>query len=84
MERRRGRGVVIMAAGILPIPGSKFGPCKAPCKHIDCAETRSRAESTCLYCQKPVGYNVRVYQHGDYTVHARCHEEAAETNSTLF
>ncbi len=73
-----------MAAGILPKPGSKLGPCKDACKHIDCEETRDRATSQCLYCRKPVGYGVRVYQHGDYTVHARCHEEAAERNATLF
>jgi len=73
-----------MAAGILPKPGSQYGPCKVKCKHIDCAETRARAQSTCLYCRKPVGYGVRVYQHGEYTVHALCHELAADTNSTLF
>ena len=73
-----------MAAGILPKPGSKLGPCAKRCKHIDCSETRGRAESTCLYCRKTVGYGVRVYQHGEYTVHARCHEDAAENNATLF
>jgi hypothetical protein len=72
-----------MAAGILPKPGSKVGPCKR-CEHVDCGETRARAESKCIYCQAVVGYGVRVYQHGDYTVHARCHEDAAEHNATLF
>ena len=72
-----------MAAGVLPKPGTKLGPCKR-CQHIDCEETRSRAESKCLYCSKPVGYGVRIYQHGDYTVHADCHEDAAERNATLF
>jgi hypothetical protein len=73
-----------MAAGILPKPGTKLGPCKAKCQHIDCAETRARATSLCLYCRKPVGYGTPVYFHGDYTVHAICHEVAAESNSTLF
>jgi len=73
-----------MAAGILPKPGAKYGPCKAACRHIDCAETRERAASTCLYCGKAVGFGARVYQHGEYTVHARCHEEAAEINACLF
>jgi hypothetical protein len=72
-----------MAAGILPKPGSKAGPCKR-CEHVDCTETRDRAASNCIYCRKPVGYGVRVYQHGDYTVHAVCHEDAAEHNATLF
>jgi hypothetical protein len=73
-----------MAAGILPKPGSKAGPCRKNCQHIDCAETRERASSQCLYCRLPIGYDVRVYQHGDYTVHARCHEDAADKNATLF
>lgn len=73
-----------MAAGILPKPGTKAGPCRGKCAHIDCTETRERAASTCLYCHKAVGFGARVYQHGDYTVHARCHEEAAELNSALF
>jgi hypothetical protein len=72
-----------MSAGILPKPGSKAGPCKR-CEHIDCTDTRSRADSTCLYCHKTVGYGVRIYQHGDYTVHAICHEVAADSNSCLF
>jgi hypothetical protein len=73
-----------MAAGILPKPGTQYGPCKTNCKHLDCAETRARAESKCLYCRKVVGYGLRVYQHGDYTLHARCHEDAADRNATLF
>lgn len=73
-----------MAAGIIARPGTKAGPCKGTCKHLDCAETRARAASKCLYCRMPVGYDTRVYQHGDYTVHALCHEEAAEVNATLF
>jgi hypothetical protein len=73
-----------MAAGILAAPGTKVGPCRGKCQHIDCNETRERAESRCIYCREKVGYRVRVYQHGDYTVHARCHEEAAEANAALF
>lgn len=73
-----------MAAGILPKPGTEVGPCATKCKHVDCAETRARAGSKCLYCNKRVGYGVRIYQHGDYTVHAACHEDAAERNATLF
>jgi len=73
-----------MAAGILPKPGTKAGPCTRKCQHIDCADTRGRAQSTCLYCRKPVGYGVRIYRHGDYTVHAICHERAAEVNAMLF
>ena len=73
-----------MAAGLLPKPGTTVGPCAIPCKHADCADTRARAATKCLYCQKKVGYAVRVYFHGDYTVHARCHEDACERNAGLF
>lgn len=73
-----------MAAGILPKPGSAHGPCVKACMHVDCADTRARAKSICLYCGSPVGFNVRIYQYGDYTVHAVCHEDAAERNATLF
>lgn len=73
-----------MAAGVLPAPGAKLGPCRGKCAHIDCNETRQRAESRCIYCREVVGYRVRVYQRGEYTVHARCHEEAAERNAALF
>lgn len=73
-----------MAAGILPAPGTKVGPCRGKCGHVDCNETRERAASKCLYCGEPVGFRIRCYQHGDYTVHARCHEEAAEANAALF
>lgn len=73
-----------MAAGVLPKPGSHAGPCKKTCAHLDCVETRERAASMCLYCRKSVGYGKRIYQHGDYTVHAVCHEEACELNAGLF
>jgi hypothetical protein len=73
-----------MAAGVLPKPGTTAGPCKGSCKHVDCADTRERAASKCLYCRLEVGFGVRIYQHGDYTVHARCHEEAAENGVAMF
>jgi len=73
-----------MAAGILPRPGTKAGPCVGQCKHLDCVEARERAASLCLYCKKRVNFGLRIYQHGDYTVHARCHEEACERNAGLF
>lgn len=67
-----------MAAGILSKPGSKFGPCKTPCQHIDCAQTRARAAERCTYCRQAIGYNVRMYQLESQTVHAVCHEDAAD------
>jgi hypothetical protein len=73
-----------MAAEIILAPGKMRGPCKGWCRHPECKDMKARARSKCLYCSKPVGYEVKVYQHGDYTVHAACHEDAAERNATLF
>ena len=67
-----------MAAGILPKPGSKFGPCAVPCIHKDCAETRASAAAACAYCHKPIGFYVRFYLQDDGLVHASCAEAAAE------
>jgi len=71
-----------MAAGILPKPGSKYGPCLEPCQHRDCAETRREARSRCLHCGGLIGYETRFYKNADHTatseerflVHAECEE----------
>jgi hypothetical protein len=71
-----------MAAGILPAPGSKLGPCKR-CEHRDCAELREMAGSVCRLCDKAIGYSVRYYADPDaapgqrFYVHARCLEREA-------
>ena len=53
-----------MAAGRLPAPGTELGPCDPPtCIHRDCAETRRMAESACVSCGEPIGYEVRFYDH---------------------
>lgn len=72
-----------MAAALIPGPGDPHGPCVV-CTHRDCDEHRRRARSICLYCRKPVGTGVLVYYHGDYTVHAACHEDASEKNGAMF
>lgn len=43
-----------MAAGTLPRPGTKLGPCEPECQHKDCAITRRMAAETCRFCQKPI------------------------------
>jgi len=48
-----------MAAGTLPGPGTKYGPCSGPCVHIDCEETRAWSASACRLCGNPIGYDVR-------------------------
>lgn len=69
-----------MAAGTLATPGSKYGPCKSECKHVDCYETKRMAYSLCDLCGLSIGYDVRFYTNrgrpGEL-VHARCLEEVA-------
>jgi hypothetical protein len=70
-----------MAAGVLPKPGTKFGPCKKACVHRDCILTRKMAEAKCPKCGQPIGYGVGFYETGEdgfegmgsYT-HAACAE----------
>jgi len=64
-----------MAAGILPKPGMKLGPCRKPCSHRDCAESRRMAATICRFCGLAVGYNTRFYN-ADGLCHADCLEDA--------
>jgi hypothetical protein len=66
-----------MAAGILSIPGTQFGPCADACHHSDCASTRMIAESVCRFCDKEIGFDTRFYNDNGY-VHASCLEDAIE------
>lgn len=50
-----------MATGTLPRPGTQYGPCVESCLHIDCAATRAQAESACVHCGKPIGYDVEFF-----------------------
>ena len=73
-----------MAAGILPAPGTEYGPCVAPCRHRDCAATRRTALKVCRHCGAPVGYERRFYEEPGYVdadrraTHADCEERAIE------
>lgn len=71
-----------MAAGILPAPGTKVGPCKAKCKHRDCAQTKADAAAGCRFCTKAIGFNVGFYRSrlDGGLAHAFCFEEAVERN----
>jgi hypothetical protein len=71
-----------MAAGILPKPGSKVGPCKTQCKHRDCQQTKAEAAAACRFCGKPIGYGVGFYRSrlSGELAHAFCFEEAVERN----
>ena len=67
-----------MAAGMLPTPGTEYGPCKDHCNHRDCAETRRMAAAICRLCSRPIGYSRRFYREEHDFVHAACLEEALE------
>jgi len=71
-----------MAAGILPKPGTKLGPCTGTCKHKDCKESREMAASVCGICDEPIGFDHRFYsrESGGY-VHADCYEGWAEAHA---
>lgn len=51
-----------MAAGILPAPGTRTGPCAEPCEHMDCRATRENAAAECIHCNEPIGYDTRYYR----------------------
>lgn len=71
-----------MAAGILPRPGTKIGPCKGKCQHRDCAQTKADALSPCRFCRKAIDYGVGFYRArlSGELAHAFCFEEAVERN----
>lgn len=72
-----------MAAGTLPAPGTKFGPCKkAKCGHKDCAATRADAAALCRFCNKAIGYGEAFYRArlSGALAHWLCVEEAVEKN----
>jgi hypothetical protein len=72
-----------MAAGILSKPGTELGPCATACQHVDCASARRDAESRCVYCGEPIGYETRFYARdggmtGKGWAHALCVEQEVE------
>lgn len=50
-----------MGWGMIAAPGTEVGPCKEKCQHTDCAATREMAESLCIHCKKPIGYETKMY-----------------------
>ena len=67
-----------MGWSLLPKPGTKTGPCKDECEHIDCAKTRSMAESMCSICDEEIGYERAFYasdDEPDVLDHAVCAQE---------
>jgi hypothetical protein len=70
-----------MAPASLPKPGTKYGPCKGPCEHRDCAETRRTAEFACPTCTTPIGYDRLFYKTDGSYEHAYCAEDRTERES---
>lgn len=71
-----------MAAGVLPKPGTKVGPCKGRCRHLDCRQTREDAAASCRFCGETIGYE-RGFVRSRLTgalAHEVCLEDAAERN----
>lgn len=72
-----------MAVGYLAEPGSKYGPCKRGCSHVDCMATRWMAATDCGLCSKPIGYNTGYFQHGEKGLeHSLCSYEAVEARQS--
>ena len=46
----------------IPAIGTKLGPCKEPCEHLDCMDNRNMANTPCEYCTQPIGYHTPFYQ----------------------
>lgn len=68
-----------MAAGSLPAPGTRYGPCEPDCHHTDCALTRQMAAEACIYCGAPIGYETPFYRDEERRpAHAVCLEDAFE------
>lgn len=70
-----------MAGGILPPPGSRYGPClDTACCHKDCEFTRLQAACVCKYCGQPIGYEADFYVVGSPfdLAHCPCAETAAD------
>lgn len=65
-----------MAAGVLPAPGTTYGPCADECRHMDCALTRSMAATACSICGEPIDYDRRFYGRGEALTHAPCLEDS--------
>lgn len=63
-----------MGYWIISKPGSKFGPCKDPCDHLDCKDNRDMINSECELCKKKLEYEEKFFSFQDGTFHHwMCH-----------
>jgi len=64
-----------MAPGIVPTPGTMYGPCAWECTHMLCAHGRKTAMAICHLCGKPIGYDTEFDYAGGRIVHAACKDK---------
>lgn len=58
---------------VIPEPGSKYGPCLEPCRHLDCKANREAAAEKCVTCADPIGFDVPYYKgEAGGLEHAKC------------
>jgi hypothetical protein len=78
-----------MACSVIPKPGSKLGPCKGGCHHVDCRQTIRDAQTVCWFCLKPIGYERAYFRSqalwsaervSGYLAHADCMEIAVDNH----
>lgn len=64
-----------MAYIALSGPGTDHGPCREPCAHRDCDQTRELAERTaCPGCSEPLGYDRTFWLVDGIMRHVACTE----------
>jgi hypothetical protein len=67
-----------MAASLIAKPGTKFGPCKDACEHVDCRQSRELVNTCCFFCHSRIGYNKMFVTSGKRAAHDTCCELAVE------
>jgi hypothetical protein len=60
---------------IVPAPTDDrktLAPCKSPCNHEDCADSKAFVKRLCSLCGKEIGFDTKYFVRGDDPVHAVC------------
>lgn len=63
---------------MIPAPRSSTVPCSEECDHLDCRGARSVADTPCVTCGRPIGYETafRVLREWDVVAHHECPDGA--------
>lgn len=72
-----------MGWSIVPEPGTKYGPCKDDCEHLDCADWRRVIGSPCSICGEPIepGQAIQYDTDPEQPAHTGCVWEKYDTNT---